>query len=212
MHERFAAALDRVARRDRADPGGGARRRRARAAALADAHPPDAEGLDGPARGRRRPDRGNVALAPGAARRRARERRPAPRGSRTGCAATGPEELFDDEGRLLPELAAQAPEGDRRMSANPHANGGELLRDLVLPDFRDYAVEVDDARDDVQRGDARARRLPPRRRSPATATTSASSAPTRRRRTGSATSSRSPTAPGSRRRSASTTISRRTAA
>jgi xylulose-5-phosphate/fructose-6-phosphate phosphoketolase len=55
----------------------------------------------------------------------------------------GPEELFDDEGRLLPELAGLAPEGPRRMSANPHANGGELLRDLVLPDFRDYAVPVD---------------------------------------------------------------------
>jgi xylulose-5-phosphate/fructose-6-phosphate phosphoketolase len=54
-----------------------------------------------------------------------------------------PEELFDDDGRLLPELAALAPGGDRRMSANPHANGGELLRDLVLPDFRDYAVEVE---------------------------------------------------------------------
>jgi xylulose-5-phosphate/fructose-6-phosphate phosphoketolase len=53
-----------------------------------------------------------------------------------------PEELFDDEGRLLAELAALAPEGERRMSASPHANGGELLRDLVLPDFRDYAVEV----------------------------------------------------------------------
>jgi xylulose-5-phosphate/fructose-6-phosphate phosphoketolase len=54
-----------------------------------------------------------------------------------------PEELFDDGGRLLPELAALAPQGDRRMSANPHANGGELLRDLLLPDFRDYAVEVE---------------------------------------------------------------------
>ncbi len=53
-----------------------------------------------------------------------------------------PEELFDEEGRLRPDLAAQAPVGDRRMSANPHANGGVLLRDLVLPDFRDYAVEV----------------------------------------------------------------------
>src|SRR5688572_6272376 len=53
-----------------------------------------------------------------------------------------PEELFDECGRLLPELAAQAPTGDRRMSANPHANGGLLLRDLVLPDFRDYAVDV----------------------------------------------------------------------
>ena len=53
-----------------------------------------------------------------------------------------PEELFDDAGRLVPELAARAPQGAQRMSANPNANGGELLRDLVLPDFRDYAVEV----------------------------------------------------------------------
>ena len=53
-----------------------------------------------------------------------------------------PEELFDDEGRLVPELAALAPRGDRRMSASPHANGGALLRDLVLPDFRAYAVDV----------------------------------------------------------------------
>jgi len=53
------------------------------------------------------------------------------------------EELFDDGGSLVPELAAAAPEGDRRMSANPNANGGEVLRDLVLPDFRDYAVPVD---------------------------------------------------------------------
>jgi xylulose-5-phosphate/fructose-6-phosphate phosphoketolase len=53
-----------------------------------------------------------------------------------------PHELFDDDGRLVPELAELAPEGERRMSANPHANGGELLRDLALPDFREYAVEV----------------------------------------------------------------------
>jgi xylulose-5-phosphate/fructose-6-phosphate phosphoketolase len=53
-----------------------------------------------------------------------------------------PEELFDERGRLRPELAALAPEGPRRMGANPHANGGLLLRDLHLPDFRDYAVEV----------------------------------------------------------------------
>ena len=54
-----------------------------------------------------------------------------------------PEELFDEGGALVPELRALAPEADRRMSANPHANGGILLRDLVLPDFRDYAVEVE---------------------------------------------------------------------
>jgi xylulose-5-phosphate/fructose-6-phosphate phosphoketolase len=53
-----------------------------------------------------------------------------------------PEELFDESGRLLPELAELAPQGERRMGANPHANGGLLLRDLQLPDFRDYAVDV----------------------------------------------------------------------
>ena len=53
-----------------------------------------------------------------------------------------PEELFDDQGRLVPELAALAPKGERRMGANPHANGGLLLKDLHMPDFRKYAVEV----------------------------------------------------------------------
>ena len=53
-----------------------------------------------------------------------------------------PEELFDDVGRLRPELAELAPKGERRMGANPHANGGLLLRDLRMPDFRDYAVNV----------------------------------------------------------------------
>jgi xylulose-5-phosphate/fructose-6-phosphate phosphoketolase len=53
-----------------------------------------------------------------------------------------PHELFDEGGRLMPELGDLAPAGDRRMSANPHANGGLLLRDLRLPEFRDYAVTV----------------------------------------------------------------------
>jgi xylulose-5-phosphate/fructose-6-phosphate phosphoketolase len=53
-----------------------------------------------------------------------------------------PEELFDERGRLLPELAELAPKGARRMGANPHANGGLLLRGLRLPDFRAHAVEV----------------------------------------------------------------------
>jgi xylulose-5-phosphate/fructose-6-phosphate phosphoketolase len=53
-----------------------------------------------------------------------------------------PEELFDEAGRLLPELAALAPAGVRRMGANPHANGGLLLRDLRMPDFRTHAVSV----------------------------------------------------------------------
>ena len=54
-----------------------------------------------------------------------------------------PEELFDEAGALRPELAALAPEGRRRMGDNPHANGGLLLHDLELPDFRDFAVQID---------------------------------------------------------------------
>jgi xylulose-5-phosphate/fructose-6-phosphate phosphoketolase len=54
-----------------------------------------------------------------------------------------PEELFDATGAPVAELAGSPPRGERRMSANPHANGGQVLRDLVLPDFRDYAVQVD---------------------------------------------------------------------
>ncbi|MGV0028510.1 phosphoketolase family protein [Phormidesmis priestleyi] len=56
-----------------------------------------------------------------------------------------PEELFDHTGKLIPELAELAPTGDRRMGANPHANGGLLLKDLKMPDFRKYAVEVEQA-------------------------------------------------------------------
>jgi xylulose-5-phosphate/fructose-6-phosphate phosphoketolase len=54
-----------------------------------------------------------------------------------------PETLFDERGRLLPELRELAPKGERRMGANPHANGGLLRKALKLPDFRDYAVSVD---------------------------------------------------------------------
>ena len=53
-----------------------------------------------------------------------------------------PEELFDANGTLIPELQELAPSGPRRISANPHANGGLLRKELELPDFRDYAVEV----------------------------------------------------------------------
>ena len=55
----------------------------------------------------------------------------------------GPEELWDDKGRLLPGLAELAPVGERRMGANPNANGGLLLKDLRMPDFRDFAVRMD---------------------------------------------------------------------
>lgn len=53
-----------------------------------------------------------------------------------------PQELFDENGRLHPELAELAPQGHQRMGDNPHANGGILLRDLKIPDFRDYAIDV----------------------------------------------------------------------
>lgn len=53
-----------------------------------------------------------------------------------------PEELLDDHGKLIPELKELAPKGDRRMSANPITNGGLLRKDLLMPDFRDYEVEI----------------------------------------------------------------------
>ena len=53
-----------------------------------------------------------------------------------------PDELFDEKGRLRPDLKALAPSAQRRMSANPHANGGLLRKELKLPDFRSYAVDV----------------------------------------------------------------------
>ena len=71
---------------------------------------------------------------------------PEPRScSRAGCAATSPGNCLMRTGRLVPELKALAPAGARRMSANPHANGGCLRKDLKLPDFRKYAVEVKQA-------------------------------------------------------------------
>ena len=74
-----------------------------------------------------------------------------------------PEELFDECGRLMPELAELAPKGERRMGANPHANGGSLLRDLRMPDFRDYAVNVPSPGAVARRRHARAWRVPTRR-------------------------------------------------
>ena len=73
-----------------------------------------------------------------------------------------PEELFDEQGRLKPELAELAPKGERRMGANPHANGGMLLRDLRMPDFRDYAVDVPIAGSARHRRHACARAFPAR--------------------------------------------------
>ena len=61
-----------------------------------------------------------------------------------------PEELFDEKGRLIPELAELAPKGNARLGANPHANGGLLLRDLRLPDFRTYGIPVEPGKTKAQ--------------------------------------------------------------
>ena len=61
-----------------------------------------------------------------------------------------PEELFDENGRLIPELAELAPKGNARLGANPHANGGLLLKDLRLPDFRTYGIDVDPGKTKAQ--------------------------------------------------------------
>jgi xylulose-5-phosphate/fructose-6-phosphate phosphoketolase len=63
-----------------------------------------------------------------------------------------PEELFDKNGRLIPELAELAPKGERRLGANPHANGGLLLKELKMPDFRDYAVKVSEPGVEIAEG------------------------------------------------------------
>ena len=60
------------------------------------------------------------------------------------------EELFDEKGHLIPELAELAPKGDARLGANPHANGGLLLKDLRLPDFRSYGIEVEPGKTKAQ--------------------------------------------------------------
>ena len=147
------------------------------------------KGWTGPEGGRRQAGRGHVALAPGADRRRARQPGAPARCSRSGCAATGPRSSSTSDGRLVPELAALAPEGERRMGANPHANGGVLPRPRParLPRLRGRGGG---ARHELERGDAGARRVPARRDRAQPGRTSASSAPTRPRPTASAPSSR----------------------
>ena len=97
-----------------------------------------------------------------------------------------PQELFDADGRPHPELLGLVPAGDRRLGASPHANGGMLLRDLVLPDFRELRGGGRVAGRAHVRADPGARRDAPRRDAAATSrtATSGSSARTRPSRTG----------------------------
>ena len=88
------------------------------------------------------------------------------RSSRSGCGAIDPEELFDGKGRFLPEIATLAPEGKKRMGALPHANGGMLKKDLLLPDSeepraRRRATRTDNRRSDPLHGSLSARGHPP---------------------------------------------------
>ena len=152
------------------------------------------KGWTGPERGRRQAGRGHLPRPPGAAVRRPRQ--PGAPGRAGAVAAQLParRSCSTPTGAPVDELAALPPRGDRRMSANPHANGGVLLRDLVLPDFREYAVTVEHPGEPT----SEATRVlggwvrDVIRRQPATG--SGCSARTRSPPTGSAPCSRSPTA------------------
>ena len=127
--------------------------------ALADDRPALPQGLDRPAR-RSTASRPRAAGAPTRCRSRtpARTRRTCTC-SRSGCAPTGPRSSSTTNGDAGRRWSARCrPTGERRMSANPHANGGELLRDLRMPDFRDYAVEVEHPGTGCGRVDQGARR------------------------------------------------------
>ena len=123
-----------------------------------------------------------------------------------------PEELFDDAGALRAELAALPPAGERRMSANPHANGGLLLIDLELPDFRDYAVDVAAPAATTSEATRVLGAMAARRHLAPTPRRSGSWAPTRPPPTACRRCSRSPTGPGRPRRSTAMIISRPTGA
>jgi xylulose-5-phosphate/fructose-6-phosphate phosphoketolase len=161
MHRQMAATLDTVIDEIARDPARGAHERCDLAPALADDRAQDPQGLDRAEGGRRQENRGFLALAPGAVRRS--------RGNpehlqllEQWLKSYRPEELFDAHGAPVPDISALARGRSRRMGANPHANGGLLLKDLRLPDFRDYAVACR-ARRGRGRGHARHGRVPARR-------------------------------------------------
>ena len=142
MHELMAATLDTVVGEIQRIKADARRDGFTRAPALADDRAAHAQGLDLPEGDRRQADRGLLALAPGADGRDAREpgARAHPRRVDEELPARGA--LRRRAAGCGPSWPTSRPRATRRMSANPHANGGLLLRDLRLPDFRDYAVEV----------------------------------------------------------------------
>ena len=164
MHEQMAATMERCVQDIRAHPGRGARHRQGRACALADDRAAQPEGLDGPEEGRR-------------------SRRSKATGAHTRCRSPTcatipqnlklleewlrsyrPEELFDDERAARSRnCKALAPQGTRRMSANPHANGGQLRKAAAAAGFPRLCGRGREPRHDRSREHADARRVPARR-------------------------------------------------
>ena len=140
MHQLMAETLEKVVNDIRAIQDGRADERLQGAPEMADDRHAHAEGLDLP-EGDRRQARGRLLARPPGADGRHGEAR-ARHHPRRLDEELPPRRAVRRGGRLEPEIAALAPAGTRRMSANPHTNGGVLLRELRLPDFRDYAVEV----------------------------------------------------------------------
>jgi xylulose-5-phosphate/fructose-6-phosphate phosphoketolase len=142
MHQLMAAVMEHCVLEIRAiQKKARSRRRDADAAAVADDHSAHAEGMDVPEGDRWAQAGGLVASAPDADSRSGDE----PENLEAGGAwmrSYKPEELFDERA-LIAELREMAPKGQRRITANPHANGGLLRKPLELPDFRDYAVKVE---------------------------------------------------------------------
>ena len=132
-------------RANRRDPGRGAIRRRGADAGtrVAGDHPAHPEGLDRPRHRRRHPGRGHLPRPPGATAARCARTPITCVVSSNGCTSYEPERQFDADGRLVPELRALAPSGDKRMSASPYANGGRLLKDLPASVLTDHALSID---------------------------------------------------------------------
>ena len=121
------------------------------------------KGWSAPAEGRRPQARGLLACTPGAAGGREEESRAPARFSKNWMRAQKPEELFDANGKLIPELKELAPTGTRRMSANPHANGGLLKKALALARLPRLRLKVDKPGTDRSREHPAAGRVPARR-------------------------------------------------